>query len=71
MGESRSRMAGVAVFKVQDNNDFIYIGPHSYGATSYKEITCDVDILNYGLGYFEIIGHGYEDHTEWFILKII
>ena len=71
MGELRSRSGGVAIFKLQDDNDYIYIGPATYGATSYKEITCDVDILNFGLGYFDIVGIGETDHTKWFILRII
>lgn len=66
-----SRAGGVVILKVNNQSDSIVVGTDTF-STKYKELTFGGD-LNFGLGYFDLIGCGDEvdsGSTLWHVLPL-
>lgn len=72
IGSLISRSGGSVIFKVANSNDDIVIGTDVIRSTRYKELNCNGDALNYGIGYFELVGRGgcWGEDTVWHIIKL-
>lgn len=72
-GVAVSRTNYSTVFKVANAADSIVIGSSSMSTTYYKELDmASIDVLHYGVGYFDIIGRGSRDEeaTYWHIIPL-
>lgn len=73
LGALVTRSGGQVIFKVDNQNDTIVIGSDLTSTTHYKTLICGPENgLNYGIGYFEIIGRGglWSGGTIWHIIPI-
>lgn len=72
MGALVSRSGGKVTFNVDNQNDTIIVGSDFLQASHYKSLVFE-ESLNYGIGYFEIIGRGgawNETQTIWHIMPL-